>query len=97
VSWTLLGRTSTKLVEVSPAESVTVRVMRYQTLGEVSMSGAALNEPPAMFEVGGMTGCECWFPSSWKKSTRQVMAAAPRGPSSWSLALPVNEMVVPAL
>src|SRR3954469_22009170 len=82
VRLTLFGKTSTEVVWESPPESVAVRVIRYQTLGEVSMSGAALNEPLVMPEVGGMTGWECRLASSWKKSTRQVRAAAPRVPSS---------------
>src|SRR6266513_314746 len=69
VRLTLLGSTSTKVVWDSPAESVTVRVIRYQTLGEVSMSGAALKETLVMPEVGGITGWECRLPSLWKKST----------------------------
>ena len=56
-----------------PAESRTVRKMRYQTLVSVCPVVGIVNEPPVAPEVAAMNGCEC---VSWWKSTCQVKALA---------------------
>ena len=76
------GRTSRKVVCVRPAESRTVRWMRYQTLADVSPVVGIVNEPLVAPLVGGMNGCVC---VSWWKSTCQVNARAGSVPSSGSV------------
>src|SRR5262245_56328999 len=53
----VFGRTSRNFSSVRPAESITDRWMRYQTLGEVSPSVGTTNEPVLDPRVGGRTGC----------------------------------------
>jgi hypothetical protein len=56
---TTRGTTSTKVVEVSPPESRTVRWIRYQTLVAVSPVSGIVNEPPVLPLVAGKKGWKC--------------------------------------
>ena len=53
------GTTSRKLSAVRPAESMTERWIRYQTLGDVSPTGGTTKDPPVDPLVGGSTGWVC--------------------------------------
>ena len=77
------GRTSRKIVVVSPAGSRTVRWIRNQTFAEISPCVGTVNEPLVMPVVAGMNGWKC---VSWWKSTRQVKALAGSAPFSGSFA-----------
>src|SRR5206468_403546 len=95
VTSTLFGWTMIDVLDSSPLESVAESVMRYATLGEVSTSRAATNEPLGS-TVAGMTGWKWGLPSLWKKSTVHVIAAR-KLPSSASVAVPAKPIVSPAL
>ena len=80
------GTTSTKVEEVRPPETRTVRWMRYQTMAAVSPRVAMVNEPVYEPVVDGTCG---WVCVSWWKSTRQVKALAGSVPSSGSVPVPL--------
>ena len=70
---------------VSPAESRTVRWMRYQTLAAVSPVVGIANDPLVAPVVGGDERMVC---VSWWKSTCHVKALAGSVPSSGSVPVP---------
>jgi len=75
------GNTSRMASFVRPAESMTDRWMRYQTLAAVSPRVGTTKEPPVTPLVGGRTG---WVCVSWWKFTHHVSELAGSVPSSGS-------------
>src|SRR4029453_9245233 len=82
VTCPVLGLESRNVVADAPAESVTVRWMRYQTFDDVSPIAGMKNDPLVAPDVGGTDGC-VWV--SWWKMTSQVNREAARLPSSASV------------
>jgi len=90
---TLSGKIRTDCEPCRPSESTTVSVIRYRVNPLKSWPAVGITNVPDFTPVCGRPG---WTWPSWRKSMLQVKAEAGSGPSSASLASPLNAIVSPA-